>query len=112
MRIELALINQSRWSLDFAAGTHYTNVYEQLTLDPNRVAIIRRANIVDDIAEDLRRRLDQDISKSEFVEVSQEYHRGTYCEPDRQRVRSLGRTNQAFRSARWAGAFARKSLRL
>src|SRR5436309_5659252 len=28
------LINQSRWSLDFAAGTHYTNVYEQLTLDP------------------------------------------------------------------------------
>src|SRR5882724_11213182 len=32
------LINQPRWSLDFAAGTHYTKVYEQLTLDPNPVA--------------------------------------------------------------------------
>jgi hypothetical protein len=64
------LINQSRWSLDFAAGTHYTNVYEQLTLDPNPVAIHQASQqFVDDIAEDLRRRLDQDISKSEFVEV-------------------------------------------
>ena len=64
------LINQSRWSLDFAAGTHYTNVYEQLTLDPNPVAIHQASQqFVDDIAEDLRRRLDQDISKSEFVEI-------------------------------------------
>ena len=64
------LINQPRWSLDFAAGTHYTNVYEQLTLDPNPVAIHQASQqFVDDIAEDLRRRLDQDISKSEFVEI-------------------------------------------
>jgi len=64
------LINQSRWSLDFAAGTHYTNVYEQLTLDPNPVAIHQASQqFVDDIAEDLRHRLDQDISKSEFVEI-------------------------------------------
>jgi len=64
------LINQSRWSLDFAAGTHYTNVYEQLTLDPNPVAIHQASQqFVDDIAKDLRDRLDQDISKSEFVEI-------------------------------------------
>jgi len=56
--------------LDFAAGTHYTNVYEQLTLDPNPVAIHQASQqFVDDIAEDLRHRLDQDISKSEFVEI-------------------------------------------
>jgi hypothetical protein len=64
------LINQPRWSLDFAAGTHFTNVYEQLTLDPNPVAIHQASQqFVDDIAEDLRHRLDQDISKSEFVEI-------------------------------------------
>ena len=64
------LINQPRWSLDFAAGTHYTNVYERLTLDPNPVAIHQASQqFVDDIAEDLRHRLDQDISKSEFVEI-------------------------------------------
>jgi hypothetical protein len=64
------LINQSRWSLDFAAGTHYTNVYERLTLDPNPVAIHQASQqFVDDIAEDLRHRLDQDISKSEFVGI-------------------------------------------
>src|SRR5207247_229369 len=27
------LINQPRWSLDFAAGTHYTSIYERLTLN-------------------------------------------------------------------------------
>ena len=64
------LINQPRWSLDFAAGTHYTNVYEQLTLDPNPVAIHQASQqFVDDVAKDLRDRLDQDISKSEFVEI-------------------------------------------
>src|SRR5215216_4079440 len=64
------LINQPRWSLDFAAGTHYTNVYERLTLDPNPVAIQQASQqFVNDIAEDLRDRIDQDISKSEFVEI-------------------------------------------
>ena len=64
------LINQPRWSLDFAAGTHYNNVYERLTLNPNRVAINQASQqFVDDIANDLRNRLDQDISKSEFLEI-------------------------------------------
>ncbi|MFL6500089.1 MAG: hypothetical protein ACJ8LL_05160, partial [Candidatus Udaeobacter sp.] len=64
------LINQPRWSLDFAAGTHYTNVYEQLTLNPNPGAIHQASQqFVDDIANDLRDRLDQDISKGEFVEI-------------------------------------------
>jgi hypothetical protein len=39
-------------------------------LDPNPVAIHQASQqFVDDIAEDLRHRLDQDISKSEFVEI-------------------------------------------
>jgi hypothetical protein len=62
------LINQPRWSLDFAAGTHYTNVYERLTLNGDPVAIHQTSEqFVDDVATDLRQRLDADISKSEFV---------------------------------------------
>src|SRR3954468_2844080 len=33
------LLNKPRWSLDFAAGTHYTSVYEQLELHSDPVAI-------------------------------------------------------------------------
>ena len=33
------LVNQPRWSLDFAAGTHYTTVYEQLELHSDPVLI-------------------------------------------------------------------------
>src|ERR1051326_4689896 len=33
------LINQPRWFIDFAAGTHYSNVYERLTLNGDVVAI-------------------------------------------------------------------------
>src|SRR4030095_16860514 len=64
------LFNQPRWSLDFAAGTHYTNVYERLELH-NAPAAIQRASeqFVSDIAADLRDRLDQDISNSEFLEI-------------------------------------------
>jgi len=64
------LINQPRWSLDFAAGTHYTNVYEKLTLNSDPVAIHQASvEFVNDIAADLRERLDQDISNSEFLEI-------------------------------------------
>lgn len=64
------LINTPRWSLDFAAGTHYANVYEKLTLNSNPVAIQQASErFVDDIADDLRDRLNQDISKSEFLEI-------------------------------------------
>ncbi len=62
------LANQPRWSLDFTAGTHYTNVYERLTLNSDPVAIYQASvRFVDDIAADLRERLDADISKSEFI---------------------------------------------
>lgn len=62
------LVNQPRWSLDFAAGTHYTSVYERLTLNDDPVAIHRTSEqFVDDVAADLRQRLDRDISKSEFI---------------------------------------------
>ncbi len=62
------LINQPRWSLDFAAGTHYTNVYERLTLNSDPVAIFQASQrFVDNIGEVLRDRLDQDISNSDFI---------------------------------------------
>ncbi len=61
--------NQPRWSLDFAAGTHYTNIYEQLELHSGPVAIQQASErFVNNIADDLRSRLDQDISNSEFLE--------------------------------------------
>jgi hypothetical protein len=64
------LFNQPRWSLDFAAGTHYTNVYEQLELHSDPVAIQKASQrFVNNIAADLRSRLDQDISNSEFLET-------------------------------------------
>jgi hypothetical protein len=64
------LFNQPRWSLDFAAGTHYTNVYEQLELHSDPVAIQQASQrFVNNIADDLRSRLDQDISNSEFLEA-------------------------------------------
>jgi hypothetical protein len=64
------LFNQPRWSLDFAAGTHYTNVYEQLELHSDPILIQQASQrFVNDIADDLRDRLNQDISKSEFLEI-------------------------------------------
>src|SRR5213080_4712406 len=62
------LFNQPRWSLDFAAGTHYTNVYEQLELHSDPAAIQQASEqFVNNIANDLRARLDQHISNSEFL---------------------------------------------
>src|SRR6266702_5593513 len=64
------LINQPRGSLDLAAGTHYTNIYEQLELHSDPVAIQQASQrFVNNIAEHLRSRLDQDISNSEFLEA-------------------------------------------
>jgi hypothetical protein len=64
------LVNQPRWSLDFAAGTHYTNVYERLELHSDPIAIQQASvRFVNDIADALRSRLDQDISNSEFLEA-------------------------------------------
>src|SRR5438094_4025868 len=51
-------INQPRWSLDFAAGTHYTNIYEQLELHSDPSLIQQTSErFVNDIADDLRQRL-------------------------------------------------------
>jgi hypothetical protein len=64
------LVNQPRWSLDLAAGTHYTNVYEQLELHSDPVLIQQTSErFVNNIAEDLRDRLNHDISKGEFVDA-------------------------------------------
>ncbi len=64
------LINQPRGSLDLVAGTHYTNIYEQLELHSDPVAIQQASQrFVNNIAGDLRSRLDQDISNSEFLET-------------------------------------------
>ena len=64
------LVNQPRWSLDLAAGTHYTNVYEKLELHSDPMAIQHASEqFVNDIAEDLRDRLNHDISKGEFIDA-------------------------------------------
>jgi len=64
------LFNQPRWSLDIAAGVHYTNVYERLELHSDPTLIQQTSErFVNDIAADLRERLDQDISNSEFLQI-------------------------------------------
>jgi hypothetical protein len=64
------LINQPRGSLDLVAGTHYTNIYERLELHSDPAAIQQASQrFVNNIADDLRSRLDQDISNSEFLEA-------------------------------------------
>ena len=64
------LFNQPRWSLDLTAGTHYTNVYEKLELHSDPMAIQHASErFVNNVAEFLRERLDQDISNSEFLEA-------------------------------------------
>jgi hypothetical protein len=63
------LFNRPRWSLDLAAGTHYTNVYERLELHSDPVAIQQASQrFVNNIADDLVARLNNDISKSEFLD--------------------------------------------
>jgi hypothetical protein len=64
------LVNQPRWSLDVAAGVHYSNVYEKLTLNSDPVLIHQTSvRFVNDVAADLRHRLDQDISQSDFIDA-------------------------------------------
>ena len=64
------LVNQPHWSLDLAAGTHYTNVYEQLELHSDPILIQQTSErFVNNIADDLRDRLNHDISKGEFVDA-------------------------------------------
>jgi hypothetical protein len=62
------LVNQPRWSLDFAAGTHYTTVYEQLELHSDPILIQQTSEkFVTNISDDLVARLNNDISSSHFL---------------------------------------------
>ena len=63
------LFNQPRWSLDFAAGTHYTSVYERLELHsrPESRFIRQANNSLTNISDDLVARLNNDISNSHFL---------------------------------------------
>ena len=62
------LFNRPRWSLDFAAGTHYANVYEQLELHSDPMAIQQASEqFVTNISDDLEARLNNDISHSAFL---------------------------------------------
>src|SRR2546430_9508299 len=64
------LINQPRGSLDLVAGTHYTNIYERLELHSDPVAIQQASQrFVNNIAGDLRSRLDQDISNRDLLQA-------------------------------------------
>ena len=62
------LVNQPRWSLDFAAGMHYTSVYQKLELHSDPPLIQQTSqHFVTNISDDLVTRLNNDISNSEFV---------------------------------------------
>jgi len=62
------LIDQPRGSLELAAGTHYTNLYERLGLQGNTAAIDQASTrFVNNISDRLRDRLNNDISNSEFI---------------------------------------------
>ena len=62
------LVNQPRWSLDFAAGTHYTTVYEQLELHSDPILIQQTSEqFVTNISDDLEARLNNDISNKDFL---------------------------------------------
>src|SRR4030095_4205936 len=62
------LVNQPRGPLDFAAGMHYTNVYEKLELHSDPILIQQTSErFVDNVAADLRARLDQDIARDDFI---------------------------------------------
>jgi hypothetical protein len=62
------LINQPRGSLAIAAGTHFFNLYEKMTLHGRTNAITAASEqFVDNIADDLEARLNNDISNSEFT---------------------------------------------
>ena len=62
------LVNQPRWSLDFAAGTHYTNVYERLELHSDPTLIDQASEqFVTNISDDLGARLNNDISRRQFI---------------------------------------------
>ena len=62
------LVNQPRWSLDFAAGMHYNSVYERLTLNADFAGIDQASEqFVTNIGDNLVARLNNDISNSEFI---------------------------------------------
>jgi hypothetical protein len=62
------LINQPSWFVEFAAGSHYTNVYEQLELHSDSPLIQQTSQrFVTNIGDDLIARLNNDISHSQFI---------------------------------------------
>ena len=62
------LINQPRWFVDFAAGSHYANVYEQLELHSDPTLIQQTSQqFVTNISDDLVARLNNDIAHGEFI---------------------------------------------
>jgi hypothetical protein len=66
--ISWRLINQPRWFVELAAGSHYTNVYEQLELHSDPPLIQQTSQqFVTNISDDLVARLNNDITNSAFV---------------------------------------------
>jgi len=62
------LIDKPRWFIDFAAGTHYANVYERLELHSDPALIQQTSQqFVTNISDDLVARLNSDISNSDFL---------------------------------------------
>jgi hypothetical protein len=62
------LIDQPRGTLAIAAGTHFFNLYERMTLHGRNNAITAASDqFVDNITDDLEARLNNDISHSDFT---------------------------------------------
>jgi hypothetical protein len=67
------LFNQPRWSLDFAAGMHYTNVYQKLELHSDPILIQQTSErFVDDISAALRDALNGDLTDSRVTTASEQ----------------------------------------
>lgn len=68
------LINQPRGFIDFAAGTHYANVYERLELHSDPTLIQQTSQqFVDDITPALRNKLNEDLADGGVATATEQF---------------------------------------
>jgi len=105
------LFNQPRWSLDFAAGMHYTNVYEQLELHDDPAAIQQTSELfVTNISDDLLDRLNNDIAQSEFLaSLTSTIQSDIVSQIDKHGSLTVTNENRAFQSVHWVVASKKMS---
>ncbi|MGE5164226.1 MAG: hypothetical protein ACM3NN_09850 [Nitrospirota bacterium] len=68
------LVNQPRGFIDFAAGTHYANVYERLELHSDPALIQQTSGqFVDDITPALRNKLNEDLTEDGLATATAQF---------------------------------------